>query len=651
MTVRLWITNAAPPYTPATRHGSWTTASGEDIQLLGRKPQGSAGTSSISLAAGSGTRKVLLHRSISAGAVKAGTISGTIQWMIGVKESNALLDAVWHIHAWVTAGDSDTERGVLLSNYTGSTEFTTTATGTTAGQVAVSSVAIQTGDRLVIEIGYETSTTTAASYSATINYGSTGTTDLAATDTAVTTEPGWVEITGADGLFTAGFSTLTDAFTSSIDSKWTKTTNVTSTGGRARIPCTTTLEDLYTATAYEIQGSQVAFQVPTLPATGGGSSIAFSAYLSAGPTISTTNLEFEYNPATGNLVLRNSVGGSDASPTTLTYSAVDHLWWRFREAAGSIYMETAPDGSTWTIRRTITPSQWMRTGTLIFYCEAQRASGTADFAEIDSVNVSSGTTVAVTNAAEVDTAQTIGRTKSRTVGNAAEVDTAQTIGRTKSRTVGNAAEVDTAQTIGRTKSRTVGNAAEVDTAQTIGRTKARATATAAAVETAQPIGRSKRLAVIPVIVVETAQGLAAAKRLAVAPATEVATAAPVGRTKSRTVPTVTATETAQPLGRAKVRPLTPALAVEAAQQLARSKSRPVATAYEIAAAQPPGRSKRLTLIAAVEITTAMAITTAGFTGHDLTVTVRPIPGAWTVTPATGRWTARPLPARWQPRSD
>lgn len=570
MATRHWLTSAAAPYTPTTRRGSWTTASGEDVQLLGRKPQGSAGTSSIALAAGSGTRRVLLHRSISAGAIKAGTLSGTVTWCIGAKESNTLLDAVWHMHIYVTSGDSDTPRGTLLPNYTGTAEFSTTATGATEGAVSVSPVSVQVGDRLVVEIGYETSTTTGSSYSATINYGNVGTTDLAAGDTAVTVEPGWVELSGGDGLFTPAFTGLTDTFASSIDSKWVSTGSVTATGGRARMPCTTTLATLYTATPYEIQGAQVAFQVPTVPAVGGGSGAAFSAYISAGPTVSTTNLEINYQPGTGNLVFRSNVGGADASPTTVTYSSSSHAWWRFRESAGSILMETSPDNSTWTTQRTVTvTAQWMRLGTLIFYAECQRSSGTNDFAELDSFNISSGRTVAVTGAAATDTAQGLGRSKA---GALALV-----------------AATETAQPITRTKRATLGTAGESDSGQPAGRAKARALTLAAAVEAVQRLARS--LGVLRAAASDAAQPLGAAKSVALGMATGTDSGRPVGAAKARTAGTAAAVETARPITAAHVAPAATSSAVETARPLGAVKRRTAAPCTEVAAAQGPAAAK------------------------------------------------------------
>jgi hypothetical protein len=596
---RFWLTSAAPPYTPTTRRGAWDVATGEDIQLLGRKPQGSAGTSSINVGSTAADRDILLHRSISAGAVKAGTLSGTVQWTIGVKESNVDLNGFWHLHVYVTSGDSDTPRGTLLTDYIGATEFTTTATGSTAGAQTVTPVAVQIGDRIVAEIGYRANAL-ATTYNATINYGNVGGTDLASGDTAVTTEPGWIEFSGADGLFTPALTTLTDTFTTGVSGTlWNTTAGVSGTGGRARINCTTTLADMYTVGAYEIQGAQLAFQVPTLPAAGGGSTVTFSAYLSAGPTISNTNLEFEYSPVTGNLVLRNNVGGSDASPTTLTYNATSHAWWRFRETGGSLLMETSPDNTTWTTQRTIAaPTQWMRLGTLIGYFESQRSAGTSDFAEIDNVNPAAGHTIAVTPAAETSTAQTVGRAKALAPGRAADVDTAQTVPRTKRLTAAPAGSVDTAQTLARAKRATTAPATETSTAQTPGRAKHTPAGTATETSTARPATSTKTRSITAANSLDTATPAGAAKHLGTAPATETSTA--LGSTRSgRTIAVTPAAETST--------------------------------------GQTPGRAKNLTPGRPAELDTANGPT---HTGHQLgTVRTGPPRTRWTPGRNRTRWTS------------
>jgi hypothetical protein len=539
---RHYLTGAASPYTPTTRRGTWNVASGEDLQLLGRKPQGSVGTSTINVGSTAANRTVLLHRSISAGATKAGTISGTISWVIGVKESATGLNGFWRLHVYVTSGDSDTPRGTLLSNFTGATTFTTTATGATEGAQTVTSVAVQVGDRIVAEIGYSASATS-TTQNATINYGQIGTTDLAAAATSVTTDPGWIELSGADGLFTPSFSTLVDGFTSTIDSKWTKTAGVSASGGRAVIPCTSTLNTLYTATAYEIQGSQIAFQVPVVPS--GGTGAVFSAYIGPGPTLTNTNLEFEFTVSTGNLVLRNNVAGVDGSPTTLTYSAVDHQWWRVRESAGVIYMETSPDGSTWTTRRTIsTPSQWMRTGTLIAHFEAQNSSGTSASAQIDNVNIAGAISIPFGTATETNTAVTLTGRKTGAFGTAAETDSAPTLAGSKRATLGTATEADTARALTGTKTRTFGTATETNTAVQPTGSKRGQYGTALETDTTQALTGSKRGTLGTATETDTAITAAAAKHSQFGTATETDTPVPVTGSKRGAFGTALETDTA-----------------------------------------------------------------------------------------------------------
>jgi len=663
---RFWLTSSAPPYTPTTRRGSWAVASGEDVQYLGRKPAGAAGSSTINVGSTAANRDVLLHRSISDGAVKAGTLAGTVQWVIGAKESNANLNGFFHLHIYVTSGDSDTPRGTLLTDSIGATEFGTTAVGATEGSKTLSSVSVQVGDRIVVEIGYRASAS-ATTQNATINYGNTGTTDLTNGSASVTSQPGWIEFSAADGLFTKSFSALTDQFPSSIDSKWTASAGVSVVSGRARINCTTAVPNMFTATAYEIQASTLAFKVPTVPAAGGGSTVTFSGYLmpSAG---STTNLEFEYSPNTGNLVLRNSVGGTDASPTTLTYDPSAHLWWRYREASGQIFMETSPDNSTWTTRRTIsTPSQWMLQGSLVAYFEAGRASGTADFAEIDDINPPSGLSATVGTASETDTAQALSRVKTKAGTLASETDTAQALSRTKRVTLGIASEGGTGQALGRRKAKAVPIAAAADAAQLVGMTLG--LHIAAAMDAAQPVGKAKRLTLgtaletgtgqpIPVVKsravtaaqeADAGQGTPTSHRAALGTAAAVDTAQAVSRAKRTDTAPSTEAGAAQPLGTTKRTTAAPSQAVDAALAITARKGSTVTPAAAAEAARPLGVAKRITLGAATAEETATRVAAGGGIVRNVdraieTDAAQPIER--TKTTATGRAaasdTAQPL---------
>jgi hypothetical protein len=52
------------------------------------------------------------------------------------------------------------------------------------------------------------------------------------------------------------------------------------------------------------------------------------------------------------LVSEQSDGGATSIYLTEAYDGAKDLWWRLREASGTVYFDTAPDGVTWTTRGT-----------------------------------------------------------------------------------------------------------------------------------------------------------------------------------------------------------------------------------------------------------------------------------------------------------
>lgn len=92
-------------------------------------------------------------------------------------------------------------RGTLLSDNIGATEWPTSATGRGEGAKTLTPVAVQAGDRVVFEIGYRAQNTSTTSYTGTLHYGGTGTTDLTSGNTNVTTQPGWVEFSDPNQLW------------------------------------------------------------------------------------------------------------------------------------------------------------------------------------------------------------------------------------------------------------------------------------------------------------------------------------------------------------------------------------------------------------------------------------------------------------------
>lgn len=179
--------------TGASRHPAVTAKSGTALA------NGTARTK-VSQA---GAQNVLDRQYVSA-PLNAQTISGTFSaWVQGL-ESTTAADAWLQIVIRVVSGDGATQRGVL---YAGSTATAVSATAGAENQefgtalasriksaLALTSVAAQAGDRLVIEVGYRA--ITANTNTATLRYGDpTGSTDptLSAGSTSTTTPP-YVEL-------------------------------------------------------------------------------------------------------------------------------------------------------------------------------------------------------------------------------------------------------------------------------------------------------------------------------------------------------------------------------------------------------------------------------------------------------------------------
>jgi hypothetical protein len=177
MATKLFLTNLAANYTPATIRGAWDDSAGAVTKALDVYKDGGGAITTVARANtnASATYDVLLYRGVS-GPLAAQTFAGTLDVILGVIESNALGNFYWHVHVYVTQGDSDTPRGDLLTDYV---ENTTNEWGTTAATngkalvlaQAVVGLAISDGDRIVVEIGYIDREGSATSRTGTLNYG------------------------------------------------------------------------------------------------------------------------------------------------------------------------------------------------------------------------------------------------------------------------------------------------------------------------------------------------------------------------------------------------------------------------------------------------------------------------------------------------
>ncbi|MCM8548904.1 hypothetical protein [Streptomyces sp. STCH 565 A] len=196
--------------------------------------------------------------------------------------------------------------------------------------------------------------------------------------------------------------------------------DVTETGGRARVPCTDQYSAYASAKAYTLTGSELAVRL--YPAADGGATTeAWSQVLITTATAG-TDLTIECNAHDGTLAMSLRVGYNDPGYTAIPYDPVAHAWLRVREAGGTVYWETAPDGATWTVQRSETTPGWAADADLQVQLISHRSDGTPDFAEYARLNTGPTGSV-VEGAADLTAAGTLTASGHRT-GRGASILTA-----------------------------------------------------------------------------------------------------------------------------------------------------------------------------------------------------------------------------------
>jgi hypothetical protein len=172
-----YLANASAPYAPATLRGTWdSTGSSLDKKLV--TSVGSAGSYTdltISETSATNPYRVLFLRCVSDGLGGATTYTGWAR--VGLfcnLDMTALACLAFHLYA--TQGDSDTPRGTLASNVAMTeAQFAANNQSSLKGHVTFSAplteVALQSGDRLVLEVGLYFRNTTTSSKSGVVSYG------------------------------------------------------------------------------------------------------------------------------------------------------------------------------------------------------------------------------------------------------------------------------------------------------------------------------------------------------------------------------------------------------------------------------------------------------------------------------------------------
>lgn len=178
---------------------------------------------------------------------------------------------------------------------------------------------------------------------------------------------------------------LGDDFDSSVvGPRWTAAGGAAPVDGRMRLLAGGGVtSNFLSAREWKLTGSQLTAKLCTVPADGGSSSVSVSMYIHS--ATSGTRLRWYYNAKNGQLSALSEVGGTDASPTILTYNPIEHAWLRIRELSGLILFESSGDGFEWTVERSLARPAWVVSDTHQVEFAAFRNGGGADYAEFDLV--------------------------------------------------------------------------------------------------------------------------------------------------------------------------------------------------------------------------------------------------------------------------
>ncbi|MGW8703269.1 hypothetical protein ACWGOK_41260, partial [Streptomyces eurythermus] len=152
--------------------------------------------------------------------------------------------------------------------------------------------------------------------------------------------------------------------------------------GVVRVPVSTVADaGLQSARVWKLTGSQLTAKLVTVPKANGSSNAAASMWVNS--TTAGTRIGWRYDALTGLIAAMSQTGYSDATPVSLAYNVVDFAWLRVREAGGTIYWESARDGRTWTVQRTMATPAWVGSQTQAVEFPATRTGGTNDYIEWD----------------------------------------------------------------------------------------------------------------------------------------------------------------------------------------------------------------------------------------------------------------------------
>ncbi|MEU5624284.1 hypothetical protein [Streptomyces tendae] len=425
------------------------------------------------------------------------------------------------------------------------------------------------------------------------------------------------------------FSTVVDDFADGIVDPvlWSSTYNlpdgVTETGGRARVACALDYNAYATAAAYTLTGSSLHVQV--FPAAAGAAvAEAWTQVLIMSATAG-TDLVMEVDAVAGEINMASRTAYYDPAAVRITYDPVAHAWFRIREDAGTLYWETAPDGATWTTRRTLATPAWGADGTLALQLISHRDAGDPNFAEFDNVNVPPGTgqETALSPATETGTGQALARRKAQALGAAGGSSAARPLAGRKALSLGTAGETAAARAPGRVRVQGLQAAGEAAVGRPLAAAKQRSLAPAQASEAGRALPGAARRLLGAAGSTETAGTLTGAVAAGLGPAVESYLVQRLAPYKARSLPGAASGSGARQTAGRKQRALGTAIETAAARPAAGSKASTLEPAADSAEARPTGQTKQAVLDHAESTAAARQLDVkAGMVPADETHTAR-----------------------------
>ncbi|MFJ6061602.1 hypothetical protein ACIQHU_01035 [Streptomyces tendae] len=424
------------------------------------------------------------------------------------------------------------------------------------------------------------------------------------------------------------FSTVVDDFNDGIVDPvlWSSSYNgggFEETGGRARVACALDYNAFATAAKYTLTGSTL--HVRVFPAAAGAAvAEAWTQVLIMSATAG-TDLVMEVDAVAGEINMASRTAYYDPAAVRITYDPVAHAWFRIREDAGTLYWETAPDGATWTTRRTLATPAWGADGTLALQLISHRDAGDPNFAEFDNVNVPPGTgqETALSPATETGTGQVLARGKAQALGTAGGSSAARPLSGRKALALGTAGETAAARAPGRVRVQGLQTTGEAAVGRPLAAAKHGSLAPSQASEGGRALPGSARRLVGAAGSAETAGTLTGAVAASLGPAVESCLVQRLAPYKAQPLPgAASGSEARQTAGR-KQRTLGTAIETADVRPAAGSKASTLEPAADSAEARPAGQSKQTVLDHAESTAAARQLDVkAGMVPADETHTVR-----------------------------